>query len=108
MEDIVEQYLESWVHKRIDYELMAKGRAKLNKDCWRRLRTYHLQSYVKKLDNPFGFLFKLKFRHRELHRQVPSINDLYYRELHRRQEKFNLNGNGHNPLKPKVANLAKR
>jgi hypothetical protein len=106
--NLINEYLESWVQKRIDYELMAKGRAKLNKDCWRKLRTYHMQNYVKKLDNPFSFLFNLKFKHRELGKHIPCINTLYYKELEKRQAKFALNGNGHNPLKTKISSFAKR
>ncbi len=82
------EYMDSWVQKRIDYEMMAKGRAKLNAYCWRKLRNYHLQNYVKRLDNPFGFLFTLKYKRKDIAKNLPSLNTLYVQELRKRQENF--------------------
>lgn len=87
MED-VRQYLDSWVQKRIDYELMVKGRAKLNSCCWRKLQNYHFQGYVGKLDNQFSFLFNLRFRYKSLNRQLDSLSNMYSVALRKRQEKF--------------------
>jgi hypothetical protein len=89
MEDI-KDYLDSWVQRRIDYELVIKGRAKLNSGSWRKLRNYHLQDYVGKLDNQFSFLFNLKFRYRNLNKHLDSLGSLYQIALRKRQEKFDI------------------
>ena len=90
MNPLVNSYLNSWAVKRIDYELMVKGRAKINNDGWRKLRNYHLRNYLKSLDNPFAFLFLLKFKHKSIFKQVSSASTLYYRELKARNEGFNI------------------
>jgi hypothetical protein len=87
----INDYLNSWVLKRIDYELQVKGRAKLNNDAWRKLRSYHLCNYINNLDNPFSFLFQLRYKHKNVFKQVACANKLYVIELNKRQEKFNEN-----------------
>jgi len=63
---MINEYLDSWIKKRIDYELQVKGKAKINGDGWRKLRNYHLKSYLKQLQN------------------------VYYSELEKRNEKMGL------------------
>ena len=92
---MVNEFLDSWVQKRIDYELMAKGRAKLNNDAWRKLRGYHLKNFLKTLDNPFGFLFQLKFRHKHVYKQITCANKLYYSELSKRNERMGVSNAVH-------------
>lgn len=87
---MINDYLNSWVRKKIDYELMAKNKAKINNEGWRKLRSYHLISYIKELENPFSFLFHLKFKHKNIFYQVSSANKLYYNELKKRNEKMGL------------------
>lgn len=87
---MINEYLDSWVKKRIDYELQAKGKAKINNDAWKKLRNYHLMNYIKKLQNPFGFLFHLKFKHKNIFRQISCANTIYYVELKKRNEKMGL------------------
>lgn len=87
---MINEYLDSWVKKRIDYELQVKGKAKLNGDGWRKLRAYHLMSYVRELQNPFGFLFQLKFKHKNIFRQISCANKVYYIELKKRNDKMGL------------------
>ncbi len=87
---MIDEYLNSWVQRRIDYELQAKGRAKINNEGWRKLKNYHLRSYIKQLDNPFGFLFQLKYRHKHIFKQVSCASRLYYIELEKRNEKMGL------------------
>ena len=87
---MINEYLDSWVKRRIDYELQVKGKAKLNGDGWRKLRNYHLTNYVQKLDNPFAFLFHLKFKHKNIFKQISCANNIYYLELEKRNEKMNV------------------
>jgi hypothetical protein len=84
----IDDYLNSWVLKRIDYELQVKGKAKINNDGWRKLRNCHLISYLNKLDNPFSFLFHLKYKHKRLFNQISCANKLYYVELEKRHYSF--------------------
>lgn len=94
---MIDEYIESWLKKRIDYELQAKGRAKINNEGWRKLKSYHLKSYLKEIDNPFGLLFQLKYKYKGLFRDVSCANRLYYVELEKRNEKMGLkNGLGIN------------
>lgn len=74
--------------KRIDYELMVKGRAKINNEGWRKLRGYHFKSYVSQLDNPFGFVFYLRYKQKQVFRQIPCANNIYRVVLEKRQESF--------------------
>lgn len=90
----ISEYLNSWVQKRIDCELQAKGKAKLNNYCWRKLRKYHLQNYLDKIDNPFSLLFDMKYK-QKMQKQIEGLNSLYYKELEKRQEKF-IQPNDHN------------
>jgi hypothetical protein len=87
---LIKEYIESWLKKRIDYELQAKGRAKINNTGWKKLKNYHLRNYIKQLDNPFGFLFQLKYKHRGLFKDISCANRLYYVELDKRNEKMGL------------------
>jgi hypothetical protein len=87
---MINEYLDSWIKKRIDYELQVKGKAKLNGDSWRKLRNYHLKSYVKQLQNPFAFLFHLKFKHKNIFKQISCANIVYYSELEKRNERMGL------------------
>ena len=87
---MINEYLDSWVKKRIDYELQVKGKAKINGDGWRKLRNYHLKSYVRQLPNPFAFMFQLKFKHKNIFRQISCANTVYYVELKKRNEKMGL------------------
>jgi hypothetical protein len=91
---MINEYLDSWIKKRIDYELQVKGRAKINGDGWRKLRNYHLKNYVKQLHNPFAFLFHLKFKHKNIFKHISCANIVYYTELEKRNEKMGLKKNG--------------
>lgn len=91
---MINEYLESWVKKRIDYELQVRGKAKINNDGWRKLRNYHLMNYARQLQNPFAFLFHLKFKHKNVFKQISCANIVYYLELEKRNEKMGLKKNG--------------
>lgn len=85
---MINDYLESWIKKRIDYELQVKGKAKINGDGWRKLRNYHLANYVRKLNNPFGFLFQLRYKYKNIFKQISCANTIYYVELKKRNDKM--------------------
>ena len=74
--------------KRIDYELMVKGKAKINNDGWNKLRGYHFKSYISQLDNPFGFIFHLRYKCKQVYKQVPCANKIYSVILNKRRESF--------------------
>lgn len=88
MNSKIHEYLNSWVKRQIDCEIMAKGKAKINNDGWRKLKGYHLETYVNSIDNPFGFLFELKFKNSDIARRLPNINELYRKSLKDREAFF--------------------
>jgi hypothetical protein len=87
---MIDEYLNSWIKRRIDYELQVKGKARIGNEGWRKLRNYHLVNYVKKLENPFSFLFELKFKYKNIFKQVSCANKIYYSELEKRNKKMGL------------------
>lgn len=87
---MINEYIESWLKQRIDYELQARGRAKINNEGWRKLKNYHLRNYIKQLDSPFGFLFNLRFKHKSLFKDISCANKLYHVELEKRNERMGL------------------
>ncbi len=84
----ITSYLDSWATYFIDCELRAKGRAKLNNDAKRKLRQYHLEQYVKRMDAPFGFIFALKYKHQRIYRQIACANEVYKLSFQQRQKQF--------------------
>lgn len=90
----IDHYLNSWVMKRIDYELQVKGKAKINNDGWRKLRNHHLVNYLSTLENPFSFLFHLKYKHKRIFHQISCANKLYCIELEKRSKCFNTHKSG--------------
>ena len=84
----ITHYLDSWVIYHVECTLRARNRAKLNADGWRKLRQFHLEQYVKGLESPFGFLFALKFKHRNIYRQIACANEIYRVTLANRNKQF--------------------
>jgi len=89
---LIDEYLNSWVQKRIDCELQAKNRAKINNEGWRKLRSYHLKRYIEQIENPFGFMFALRYKYKHIFRQVSSANKLYMVTLEKRNQLFEKRG----------------
>ena len=73
-----DEYLQSWMKFRIQCEAKAKGRAKLTNDCWRKLIAFHLDKYLKSHENPYLFLFTMKFEHSQYFREHRMSSKYYY------------------------------
>lgn len=84
----INDYLISWAVYRIDCDLKARNRAKINADGWRKLRQFHLEQYVSKVESPFFFMFALKFKHQKVFKQISSANEIYKVSLQKRQTIF--------------------
>ena len=82
----VSNYLNSWYKFRRYCELKAKNRCELNNNSWRKLEEWHLEDFLNKIDNPFGFLYKLKIFNPEVYYRTQGINNQYNRELSNRQQ----------------------
>lgn len=89
MKEEITHYLDSWIIHRLDCEVLAKGRAKINGTAWKKLRYYHLDRYLQQVEVPFGFIFNLRYKHTNVYKQIPCANKLYVVYLIKRQEEFN-------------------
>lgn len=53
------EYYNSWTLFRMKIEKRAKGRCKLTKKNWVKLKHYHIEEFLKTCNNKFYFLFRL-------------------------------------------------
>lgn len=82
-------YIQHWD----SFRKYCEGRAKdadcyINSKGWQKLREYHLRQYLKGVQNPYGFLFNIRMRHRNMYRQVQCMPKLYYKYLRKKQKEF--------------------
>lgn len=61
-------FWESWVTFRDSCEKKAKGKAIINGTGWRKLKDFHTERYLRNLENPHYFLFKMKMEYPEYYR----------------------------------------
>lgn len=82
MEKQIENYESDWVEFRKQIEALAKGRCIITNKNWRKIRDIHMSQYLKDIENPFFFLFQVKFFHPEKYRDIKCIPKYYsmYRE----------------------------
>ncbi len=78
-----EQYIDSWDNFRLVCENKVKGRCIINNDGWRKLRQFHLEKFLKTLDNPLMFLIKAKWSYRPIF-ESHRMSKYYYRYLNER------------------------
>jgi hypothetical protein len=88
-EDIL-KYQTSWEEFRKACEIKAKNRCHLNTSAWKRLKEFHIEQYLRDMENPFGFLFVLKFYHNSFFRSIPKSACLYSFYLKKRQEDYGI------------------
>lgn len=60
----------------------------INNKGWRKLRDYHLDSYLKNIDNPFAFLFNMRFRYRKIFNRVGCMHKYYSKYMRKREIAF--------------------
>lgn len=60
----------------------------INNKGWQKLKEYHLEMYLKGTPNPFGFLFNIKMRHRNIYKQIHCMPKFYHKYLKLRQKEF--------------------
>lgn len=84
----ITDYLDSWINYHVECALRTRNRAKLNADGWRKLRQYHLEQYVKSVESPFFFMFALKYKHKNIYRNIACANEVYKVTLKKRAEHF--------------------
>lgn len=88
MLDDVKHYLDSWAIYRIDCEIRVKNRAKINNEGWRKLRQYHLEQYVSNLPCSFGFMFALRYKHKNIYKSISCAKSVYDVALRKRHQQF--------------------
>lgn len=85
----VQLYLHLWSK----FKFYCENKAKLS-DChinskgWQKLKEYHLENFLKESENPYGFLFKVKLRHKSLYRDFHCMPKFYYKYLKLRQKQL--------------------
>lgn len=83
MKDLV-KYHNSWDQYRVFIKDKIDGICHVNSKGWRKLQDYHLDSYLKTLDNPHAFLFNVKYFHKDIYKSVPPMIKYYNRYRRRR------------------------
>jgi len=84
----IKSYLTSW-NKFEQYCIdKAKGRCHLNNYAWRRLREYHLEDFLSKQENPFGWLFTIRAFHKDLYNSIHCMSKMYDKYARQRTAEF--------------------
>lgn len=89
----INTYLQDWESFAKQCEEKVKGICHLNGNCWRKLRAWHLEQYIKNMDNSHGFLYLLETFYSEVARDVFNFGSIYRRTLVERDDYFNTTGN---------------
>jgi hypothetical protein len=84
----VDEYLASWEQFKEYCDKKAKDRCKLNSYSWHKLSEFHLEEYLKKIESPFGFLFRAKMFRPDVFKQRSEMRRMYYKCLYDRQKSF--------------------
>ena len=70
-------YLHSWVRFETNCENKVKDVCIINTKGWRKLREYHMDTWLRQHSSPFGFMFKLKYQHNKIYRSIPCASKFY-------------------------------
>lgn len=82
-------YVENWHEFRKYCEQKAKNSdCHINNKGWNKLKEFHLENYLKNVQSPFGFLFKIKFRYPEIYNSVRCMPKFYYKHAKIRQREL--------------------
>jgi len=74
----ISDYLEDWEDFRKYIEKKAKGRCVINNKNWMKLRDYHFDRFLKNIEYPFGFIFRILYM-TKIHKDIPCIHKMYNR-----------------------------
>jgi len=85
----IEKYLYSWRAFQLKCEQKVKNRCIINNKGWFKLREYHMEDFLKKHSSPFGFMFKLKYKHPRVYKSIPCAQKLYQLTKQWRYDRFN-------------------
>ena len=78
------EYTGDWDRYQVTIKKKIDGICHVNSKGWRKLQDYHLDNYLKTMENPHAFLFNVKYFHKKLYKQVPPMARYYYRYSKRR------------------------
>lgn len=85
----VQLYLDLWSKFKFCCEHKAKiADCHINSKGWQKLREYHLERFLKDSENPYGFLFKVKYRYRHIYREVHCMPRLYHKYSKLKQQEL--------------------
>ncbi len=57
-------YVDSWIKFEEYCRNKVKNKCTINSSGWKKLQEYHLSTYLSSLDNPFLFLFTMKWKYK--------------------------------------------
>jgi hypothetical protein len=83
----IEDFLKSWESFRNDCERKAKDRCKINNEGWRKLSVFHTERFLRESQNPFGFLFYVRYKMPSIYRKY-RLNIFYNNYLSERERSF--------------------
>ena len=85
----VQVYLDSWLKFKFCCEHRAKiADCHINAKGWQKLKEYHLEDFLKRVENPYGFLFRIRLRHRSVYRDVHCMAKLFHKYSRLRQKEM--------------------
>jgi len=80
-------YLQQWSTFQKSCEQRAKqADCHINSKGWQKLKEYSLEKYLHNHTNPFGFLFNIRLRYRNIYSQIHCMPRFYHKYRKERQE----------------------
>jgi hypothetical protein len=87
MTEIYNNFYLSWNRFKERCESRAKNRCIITNSCWKKLKRYHTEMFLQKIENPFAFLFYMRYiKKKEYYDNY--LNHYYHKYLILRGESF--------------------
>ena len=85
----LKKYLASWrvFRAKCDRKVKIAG-CHINNKCWNKLKEFHLEEYLCKMDKPFKFLFRIKVEKPKLYNSTKGMSRLYHKYKNERKALF--------------------
>jgi hypothetical protein len=82
-------YITDWNHFYKYCDKKAKtADCRINNKGWGKLREYHLENYLKRVQNPYGFLFNIKFNYKYLYNKNQCLSKFFHKYSRIRKKSF--------------------
>ena len=88
MKELIE-YMDSWTRfKSYCDDKIKKSDCYLNNKNWEKLREWHMEDYLTQIEQPFHFLFELKYYNRKTYESIKCLPRLYHEYKRKREIMF--------------------